>query len=287
MKPGIIGGMFLVIGLAGGYWLHAARLPDGTTLAPHDLHTLACRPEPPLDATGRDQARQLAEANRRIAELNARNAALSSQLAKLILPGVSSLTYPELLKRIDTLPPDFLKTQWLYLFDKAGLDKVHDVRAFSKRMAGVLLDQDGGISDSDPRISTLYFSTSPIYGTRMIGQSAEVPKHSPIFAHMNADRPAGEVMVKWQNLTTGELLMVRNFSLEESDPYVWLAPSQGWTPGAYRVDVFAMDDEVTPLASRTLTITSVFDAESTSRGDRHSEVIQDLLSSGRAAPKLR
>ena len=93
-----------------------------------------------------------------------------------------------------------------------------------------------------------FFSTSPINGKQMIGQSAEVGKFETILAYIIASGELGKIIVKWQNSDTGKILSIKNFTHNpnSNEEYAWFKSGKGWQTGHYQVSVFTIDDQVTP-----------------------------------------
>ena len=62
--------------------------------------------------------------------------------------------------------------------------------------------------------------------------------------------PNDAVYVKWQRSDASEPLHLDRHSVDPSRDrnYVWLEPGDGWSEGTYRVEVYAANEELTPLA---------------------------------------
>ena len=83
------------------------------------------------------------DANAEIGRLQNMNESLAGQIKQMDLPLPASVTYPDLMSKLDKLPEKFAKDQLAYVFDADAIDQISDVRAFSKRLIDVALDDSG------------------------------------------------------------------------------------------------------------------------------------------------
>jgi len=67
------------------------------------------------------------------------------------------------------------------------------------------------------------------------------------------------VYVKWHRIGAPEPLHLDRYSVDPArdQNYVWLEPGDGWDEGPYQVEVYAGDEELTPLASGRFDIVSI------------------------------
>lgn len=226
---------------------------------------------------------ELSKANQELDQLKGLNDALSTQIARLNLP-IASMTYPELIDKIDQLPDSFISDKLAYFIDKDAIADIEDVRAFSKRLIDVALaeGEDSGQTGS----AVITFSTSPVFGNQLISQSASVHKFDTIFAHIESSGRLDQAIVKWQELNSGEILLFKNHSLDPENPskYIFLRPRSGWKSGSYRVSLHTMDDQVNPISGNSYSIATVVGEDSDS-SSANNNVIQELIATGQAVPK--
>jgi len=226
---------------------------------------------------------ELLKANQELNQLKGLNDALSRQIERLNLP-IATMTYPELINKIDHLPDSFISDKLGYFIDEDAIADIEDVRAFSKRLIDVALAEGEDSGQNGSAIIT--FSTSPVYGNRPISQDASVHRFDTIFAHIQSSGQLDDAIVKWQELSTGEILLFKSHSLDPNDPskYIFLRPRTGWKSGSYRVTLHTMDDQVNPISGNSYNIATVVGEDSESNNGNNS-VIQDLIASGQAVPK--
>ena len=232
---------------------------------------------------------ELSKAKDTISSLQKMNENLETQIEQLNLPISSSMTYPDLVDKIDKLPISFINNQLGYLFDKETINQLEDSRAFSKRLLEVALEESDDNNQSD--MATIAFSKSPAYGIRMIEQNIEVNAGDSIFAHILPNETLEEFIVKWQYQNTGEILLFKKQTIlpNKDNQYVWLRPKKGWQPGVYTVSIYSMDDSVSPIAVNSYNIVSVAGGSSSgelSVNTRNEAIIQEMLSSGQAVPSI-
>jgi hypothetical protein len=226
--------------------------------------------------------KELSLAKSEIKDLENLNVRLAEQIKHMELPISPSVDYPELVTKIDNLPLPLVNEQIGKLFDEYALQQVNDTRAFAKRLLEVALkDQEENSMEID-----ISFSTSTLAGVRPLGDRASVAKSDSIFGHISASGRLNEnVVVKWQNLGTGEILSLTNQSLNTNgrEQYIWARPKKGWQVGRYKASIYSMDDHVTPLGSGLFTIVAISDAQTDRSSD--DKVLQELINSGQAVPK--
>ena len=225
--------------------------------------------------------KELTLAKSEIKDLENLNARLAEQIEHMELPISPSVDYPELVNKIDNLPLPLINEQVGKLFDNYALQQVNDTRAFAKRLLEVTLtDQEENSIEMD-----ITFSTSTQAGVRPLSDRASVAKFESIFGHIRTSSQLNEnVVVKWQNLGTGEILALTNQSLNANgrEQYIWARPKKGWQAGSYKASIYSMDDHVTPLGSGIFTIVTVIDNQAERNSD--NKVMQELINSGQAVP---
>lgn len=199
-----------------------------------------------------------------------------------------SLSYPGLVKQIDAIPDFLLDRQLSQYFGDDFVDGIDDKKAFTKNLLDAALDTtaDENNENANPQV-TLTFSKSIFPNSQQLGADAQVRLYDVIFAHMNADEGIEQVIVKWMNISTGEVLMFSKANIRggQSQQYVSLKPAQGWKTGVYRVTVYSADSVVNQIGENTYSIASVVnDASQTANGPNYN-VIQELVAAGLAIPK--
>jgi len=133
------------------------------------------------------------------------------------------------------------------------IGEIRDIRAFAGRMLEVAMQ---GVTEPDrdvPGTARVSFSESgsadgsaPHAGARFPAGTQRIYANFP-----TPDPERGQVLVKWFRTDRPRILRLQRYALRPDDlsAFVWLAPTGGWTPGSYQVDVYAADESATPLAS--------------------------------------
>ncbi len=191
--------------------------------------------------------------------------------------------YAVLLDKLDKLPQSLIDSQLEKYFGRESLEKIEDTRAFSKRLLEVALeDQDQPLKEDGPLRVDIQLSKSPMYGNRMLSQDVVVTKFEPLFAHIVTANELGDVIIKWQDVNSGEILIFNKMNFGPgSQLYISAIPGSGWRNSQYRVSVSSMDESVELMAASSYNISQVNDAVP---GPNH-EVIDDLVLMGLAVPK--
>jgi len=227
--------------------------------------------------------KELSNAHGEIAYLENINKNLANQIEQNNLPISHSVNYSDLIERIEMLPQPIIDEQLTRLFDEDGLQKINDSRGFAKRLLEVALtDSD---DDNTQQISII-FSTSPLQGSRLLNPNARVNKFDTIFAHITSPGSRSTLLVKWQRLKSGEIMLLTNQPINTNgrEQYVFLRPQKGWEPGQYKISVHSMDDKITTLGVNLLTITEIIDISEPDM--ENNQVLQDLIDSGQAVQKI-
>ena len=196
------------------------------------------------------------------------------------------LSYPDLARRIDSLPDFLIEKQLSYLFDDDFVDNIDNKKEFSKNLLNAVLDNGTGENEQDTSVK-ITFSTSTFPTTRQLGFDSEVKLHDVIFAHIELEPGVNEVLVKWVNMSSGEILMFAQSAIRGGQPfqYVSLRPSQGWRNGIYRVAVYSANSGGHLLGTNSYRITSVIDDGLQTVDGPNYDIIQELVATGQAVAK--
>jgi hypothetical protein len=200
------------------------------------------------------------------------------------LPVANPEAYSGLLEKLDKIPQAVIDSHLQKYFGAEQLEKISDSRVFAKRLLEVALGDEGNPSENVAH-ADIYFSKSPIYGKKMLTQSISVSKYEPLFAHIVTDKKLGDVIVKWQNLDSGELLLFKGMRINTNAQYISVVPRKGWSGSQYQVSLSSMDDSVILMAVNVYTVAQVSGTENPA--GPNLEVIEDLISIGQAVPKVR
>lgn len=214
------------------------------------------------------------------------NENLSQRLDQLEHSRNIPISYPALTRQLDSIPDFILNKQLSYLFGDEFVDGIDNPKEFSKHLLDAALDSGSDVNNDTPSVR-VSFSESVFPTTKPIGFDSQVGIYDVIFAHFDADQGLSKVLVKWMNVSNGEVLMFSQASIRGGQPnqFVSLKPAQGWRNGTYRVSVYSADNSVHLLGSNSYRITSVInDGTQTADGSNY-EVIQELLATGQARPK--
>ena len=224
-------------------------------------------------ATTKQQLKELAKQNRQ--------AEVKPEPTRAANPRFSMLS-----DKINAIPEFMLKGQLAMFFDEDALEQLNNPHQFAQRALEVALANEDLSTES--LSANIEFSLSPVQGARAINFNAEVGQYEPVFAHIISDSDSAELLVKWQNISSGEVLMFRNYRLQpgQNERYISLKPPTGWRAGTYRVSLYSMNDQVTPFAGNSYSISHVAEQPGGDKGP-NQKVIDDLLLSGQAVEKQK
>lgn len=204
------------------------------------------------------------------------------------LPLARPSAYAGLLEKLDTLPLSLIESQLEKYLGGDALTQIDDKRAFAKRLLEVALeDQEPPEEEDGPLSFDIQFSRSPMYGKQMISQDIAVSKFEPLFAHIVTADDLGEVILKWQDVGSGEILTFKKVHIGPgSQTYLSAVPMDGWQESVYRVSLNSMDASVDLMGASAYSIAEVYGEAEDSRGP-NTEIINDLISMGQAVPKVK
>ena len=285
MKRTVIIGLLLLVGFVSGYVSsYMTLLPASGRSMPSDRTIV--KQVVPNNKTVQIKKLQddIDEANRYIAHLLEVNNKLSSTTSDRHQTDKINIDPVKISNQIDALPESFLAYQLEKILGDDILNDIEDTRLFSKKALEIALN-NSEISAEDAT-GTILLSTSPVPGVRGFSGNADVERYDIIFAHIQTENALGQLLVKWQNTTTGQILLFnkRSITSRSNIYYVSFRPSAGWQPGRYRVSIHHLNDSLSPIASNSYTITSVDEGEYDGTG-RNEKIIQEMLNSGQAVQK--
>lgn len=215
-------------------------------------------------------------------------AVLSSNLERMALPIPVSTSISDLTSRVDTLPTSLITSQLRHLFDDEFISNIDSPHSFAKTLLEIALDIEP-VENENTNVS-IEFSLSPVYGTRPLNIDASINQYQAVFAHIISDQESKNILIKWQNITTGEILFLRETDLsnDRQSNGILLAPSDGWQQASYQLAAYHVADTKILLANARLHINHIYtDDDTTGRDTIRDDIILDLLSSGRASPKTQ
>jgi hypothetical protein len=236
-----------------------------------------------------DMESMLIHASDVLSELESDNQALLYQIMQLRLDTDVVPTETYLSEQIDRLPESFIEQQLEFLFDEKYLVGIDDKKAFAKNIAMIALaDVDDANIDPAAENNTyvdIVFSLSPVYGLRQFSTIDNLERDDTIFAHFTSTIEYPDLIVRWQHASSGEILRMSPLALHDNqNGYISLKPDAGWKTGSYQVSLFDVNDNKRLIGSYSYNISNVIESENrASHVDR--DVINDLISSGIAAPK--
>ena len=231
---------------------------------------------------------ELSASQQKFNELASRNARLSELVDKHNIPINGTETFSSLIEKLDNIPTSVVDKYLERHFGEDIRSHVSDTKTFAKKLLEVALDDEHSLENESGDIN-IEFSLSPIIGVRPISSDATVSKYNSVFAHVI---PTGsfrtkDVLLKWENVTSGELVAFRRASLsfDSSDTAYFTAyPNQGWKPATYKVSIYTLDDEVVFLSQGSFSISTVDGSEQTER-TVNKQIVEELISTGKAWKK--
>lgn len=232
---------------------------------------------------------KLTHASEVISQLAFDNQALSQQIKQYGLSIESDTTESDLLNRLERLPDSLINQQLESLFDDEYLEGIDNKKAFAKKLVSVALteveDQSLSVEGDDNSHIDIRFSLSPITGLRQFRDISDLELNDTVFAHFTSTTAYPNLIVRWDEISTGEILRMGPLSLRDNtNGYLSLKPRNGWKPGDYRVSLFDIDNDQKIVGSDRYRVAHVIDNEDAS-SNVDQDVIDDLISNGMAVPK--
>jgi len=269
----------LLIGLFGGYFI--SEKP--TQVIKTNTQTLTVEvPQTINDDYHKKLALNLKnevdKANAEIAYLQRTNFDLTEKLQQSFS---NKAKKQELERQIDNMPESYLTKQLERKIRIDSFDEIEDVHQFSKNLL------DAALEDTDYDTSEnidITFGFSSIRNTQSFSGSVSAAISDKIFAFISTSVDSSDVLVKWHNIETGELLRFKNMKVSKDKyaNFVSTTPKKGWSKGSYRVTVFKPDQIVSPIGSRSFTISDITDIPNNSS----EQINNELIASGQTSAKL-
>lgn len=171
---------------------------------------------------------------------------------------------PNLRKKIKLMSNDEVKDKLDYLFKDGQLDNVKDYKAFATNLIDLALKEDiipDNIEDANYLVSVKLSiaKTSEFIDTSE--DNFQASKYYKLYANISASPALQNIMLKWKNLTTGEIIKYQAiaFVAENDIQYAWAKPKSGWEAGTYQVSLHNLDDSMSLISRRLFHISSVID----------------------------
>lgn len=186
-------------------------------------------------------------------------------------------------KMIDELPKDYLSEQLKKKLKIPSLENIDNIHDFSKNLFNKAVEDN---NYDDLENIDIQFSFSPILGKQQFAGTTKAATNDKIFAYIGTDsKKTRNVIVKWKKTKGNELINFRYFAVSANSSYNYIAasPLKGWATGSYRVSVYDIDNQLTPLASKTYSISDIVETPNNSR----EAIYNDLLLSNQASPAVR
>jgi len=172
---------------------------------------------------------------------------------------------PSFRKKIQHMSENEVKEELYTLFrHKHQLKNVDSYKDFALNFVDLALKEDKlpeNIEDGNHLIDVrISISKNSVY-IDVSEDNFQASKYHKLYANISASPALKNVMLKWKNLTTGELLkyQVIGTAAENDILYVWARPSSGWEVGTYQVSLHKLDNAMTLISQRLYRINSVID----------------------------
>lgn len=173
---------------------------------------------------------------------------------------------PSFRKKINSMSDNEIKSAVQGLIrHKHQLKEVEDYKVFALSFMDLALEEDelpDDVSDGDylmdVRISVSKHSSTYI---DVSDNDFKMSKYYKLFANVSSSPPLKNILLKWKNLESGELIKYEVIgTASESDiAYVWARPKAGWEVATYQISLHKLDDPLSLIAKRLYRISSVID----------------------------
>lgn len=207
----------------------------------------------------------LSEYESKIENLVDSNNLLQSKLSLLDNQKTVMSFLPSFRKKIENMSEKDVKDSLYKLFKKEEqLSKVNDHKAFAMRFVDLAVEEDElpeNLNErnviQDVRISISRSTDSLDFST----ENFHVSKFYKLYGVILADPPLKDLVLKWKNLNTGEIIkyQVISFSVTGDIQYVWARPNAGWDVGVYQISLHELNDDMSIIARKLYRISSVVD----------------------------
>lgn len=136
-------------------------------------------------------------------------------------------------------------------YDEIG--EIRDIRGFAERMLDVAMQGITEEASETAATENVRFSLNGSVDLSTTRADARFPSSAGrIYATFpTPDSTRRRILVKWSQRDRPRILLMRRYSLDPLDDvgFVWLDPDGSWAVGSYQVEVYAADEDVTPLAA--------------------------------------
>lgn len=207
----------------------------------------------------------LSEYEVKLEKLENTNKNLQSKFLLSVNQNQLTSIFPSLRKKILHMSEGDVKKQISKFFKGSKkLGEVEDYKDFSLRFIDLALEKDQLPEDINAANHLIDVRISIARTSNYISVSEDefqMSKYYKIFANISASPALENVMLKWTNLTTGELIKYKaiGFVSESDIQYVWARPDSGWDIGTYQVSLHKLNDGMSLIARRLYRITSIID----------------------------
>jgi len=140
--------------------------------------------------------------------------------------------------------------------------------------------------DESLNVVSIEYTFSALPGNRYVPIPASIAALDNIYTHITATEKCTRCIFKWRHIESGEIEKMAVATLSPHTPRtIYLTPERGWKKGQYTMTVYDANESNKVLGHSSLLILSAQAQPVTNEAD--NELIQSLLSTGSAVPKIQ
>ena len=171
---------------------------------------------------------------------------------------------PNLRKKISHMSNEEVKDKLDYLFKDDQLDNVKDYKTFATNLIDLALNEDplpDNIEDANYLVNVKMSISKTSEFIDVSEDNFQASKYYKLYANISASPALQNVMLKWKNLSTGEIIKYQAIAFVANNDiqYAWAKPKSGWEVGTYQVSLHNLDDSMSVISRRLFRISSVID----------------------------
>jgi hypothetical protein len=159
-------------------------------------------------------------------------------------------------KMIQQASEDLIEEKMISEFGEIGTQSIGGKKKFLKNLANIYFEDNTSVDSNIVGQTRSFVSNSTnieddeIEEIELNHQNAK----QKLYVHLEVDNDSmdntGQVLVKWENISTGKTLLFTRKAINESNAQNWVSfvPDDGWRKGEYEVKFFNFSDALLPLS---------------------------------------
>lgn len=206
----------------------------------------------------------LVQYEKTIASLQNQNDSLLKQTSFSENQFIAMSSKPTIERKINSMSDSAVLKKLGLIFSDEQMENIQNPKDFARRLTEVALEEstDNQSGSTENTNVDVRISISHSIGYQEAADELLVAsKFKRLYANILSSEIMEAVLVKWKNLSTGELLFYKGISLNQLDgpQFIWAKPKNGWETDTYQINMYKIGAELQLLASKQFTISNVID----------------------------